>query len=696
MFRVVAYALVSGLLLVSPVWGQGPTFSASSLLILSCPSPEAAVGNVVLTKISGPDTVKAGTVIILTYSVGIQGAPVVVAPAAVSKGDFVVSSSGSTATYALRNDLNLPFNDTLLFSGARLDLQGQASESIVSVFLSGGGVTFVNSKVDVAMVVPFALSPSSLSFSAWKGGPLPSSQDLSLIAGNPWTATTSANWLTVSPTLGLGSGLRSTPLTVSVNPASLASAGIYTGSVSVTGASAGCAASAAVTLDLSVPQLTVSETSLSFSGTVGDSFRSQIFIANSGGFSLTWPFTVATSSGPPSWLSASPTVGALPVYIAVTVSSAGLAAGTHKGTITISSASAPNSPVTVNVTLTLILPPTIALSAKSLTFSANLGANPAPQTFQVQNSGGGALGWTATASTQSGGNWLAVSPTTGVAPSTLTVTVNSAALPAANYSGAVTIAALPSANATNSPQVLAVALAVGIPTINPNGVVNGASFSTDGLVSPGSIASLYGIDLAAGTAAAEKLPLPTKLAGTQVLVGDVPAPLFFVSPKQINFQVPVGILGTAAPITVVSGEIRGPSAQVKLAPEAPGIFTAPPGGTGQGAVLNQDSSLNSARNPAEAGSVIQIFATGLGLTDPAFATNQAGATAEPFNRTRTKPLVFIGGIQAEVLFSALAPGFVGLYQVNARVPPGTVPGAAVPLQLQAGGKGSNIVSIAVR
>ena len=240
-----------------------------------------------------------------------------------------------------------------------------------------------------------------------------------------------------------------------------------------------------------------------------------------------------------------------------------------------------------------------------------------------------------------------------------------------------------------------VAVAESAPVIGEGGIVNGASFSGEAAVSPGSIASLFGMNLAAGTETASGLPLPTMLAGTQVLVDDVPAPLFFVSPLQINFQMPFEVSGTTVPIVVVSDGVRGPEVMVQVEPAAPGIFTAVPGGSGPGAILNENSSPNSAENPAAVGSVVQIFATGLGATDPPLATGQTGASSPPLNVTVMAPVVMIGGAPAEVLFSGMAPGFVGLYQVNARVPTATPAGDEVPLEIEIGEGSSNTVTLAV-
>jgi hypothetical protein len=100
-------------------------------------------------------------------------------------------------------------------------------------------------------------------------------------------------------------------------------------------------------------------------------------------------------------------------------------------------------------------------------------------------------------------------------------------------------------------------------------------------------------------------------------------------------------------------------------PEAPSIFR---GGLTQGAIMNQDYSFNSAANPAPAGSVIQIFATGLGETNPPLPAGEAASTQPPYNVTVNPVAVWIGGQRADVQFSGVAPGFAGLFQINAIVP----------------------------
>ena len=335
-----------------------------------------------------------------------------------------------------------------------------------------------------------------------------------------------------------------------------------------------------------------------------------------------------------------------------------------------------------------------ALVPSSLLFVTTVGSDPESQTFQVQNAGSGILGWTATTA-DSGGNWLSVSPLTGTAPSTLTVTVSASGLAAGVYTGTVTIAALEGSNTANSPQVLTVSLSVGAPLIGQNGVVNGASFSQEAVVSPSSIASLFGTNLSAGTEAAVALPLPFTLANTQVLVNDVPAPLFFVSPLQINFQMPATAAGSTVQVAVVSGGVRGLAATVNVAPEVPGIFSLAGSGAGQGAVLNQDGAFNSQGDSAAPGSVIQLFATGLGAVDPPVEAGQPAGGSPPSVTVMT-PVVLVGGVPADVLFSGLTPGFVGLYQVNIRIPEAAPVDDTVELQIEIGGQSSNIATIAVQ
>ncbi len=233
------------------------------------------------------------------------------------------------------------------------------------------------------------------------------------------------------------------------------------------------------------------------------------------------------------------------------------------------------------------------------------------------------------------------------------------------------------------------------PAVNAGGVVNGASFAAGPGISPGSIASLFGTNLSASTGFATALPLPTTLANSRVLVNGTPVPLYFVSPQQVNFQLPPDVPPSLASVTVVASGVESAAEDITIAQAHPGIFTILSGGTGRGAVLNEDFTLNAQSNPAAAGSVVQIFATGLGTTEPPVAAGQP-APGLPLSLALFPTTVMIGGVSSEVSFSGLAPGFVGLFQVNARVPVATPAGNAVPVEILIGGQTSNTVTIAVQ
>ena len=249
----------------------------------------------------------------------------------------------------------------------------------------------------------------------------------------------------------------------------------------------------------------------------------------------------------------------------------------------------------------------------------------------------------------------------------------------------------------------------GSPSINNGGVVNAASSARGQPVVPGSIASVYGTFLVNSSSTASSSPLPINLGGVSLQFGSgLSAPLFVVSASQVNFQVPWELAGQsqASLSAMVEGQISG-TQTMTLTPFAPGIFSMNGLGTGQGAILDTSYRLVDSSNPASAGStILQIYCTGLGAV-----TNQppsgSPTLSTQLSETTTTPMVTIGGVQAQVLYSGLAPGSVGEYQVDALVPTGSSKGAAVPVVIafgdsvtangvHIGGATSNTVTIAVQ
>lgn len=237
--------------------------------------------------------------------------------------------------------------------------------------------------------------------------------------------------------------------------------------------------------------------------------------------------------------------------------------------------------------------------------------------------------------------------------------------------------------------------AVPAPTVNVGGIVNAANYSAP--VAPGSIAAAFGDFLLTASSVDTQAPLLNSLLGLSLEVGTVAqAPLFFVSGAQLNLQVPWEMSGQSQTTVVatLNGQ-TGPSQTMSIAPFAPAIFTTNSEGTGQGAITDTSNRLVSSSNPATAGSTyVQIFCTGLGSVTNQPATGSP-ALSSPLSRTTTVPTVTIGGAASIPQFAGLAPGFVGLYQVNAQVPPDSAKGGAVPVMISIGGATSNVVTIAV-
>jgi uncharacterized protein (TIGR03437 family) len=162
--------------------------------------------------------------------------------------------------------------------------------------------------------------------------------------------------------------------------------------------------------------------------------------------------------------------------------------------------------------------------------------------------------------------------------------------------------------------------------------------------------------------------LPKSLAESEVLVGGNLVPLIYASPAQINFQVPRQSAAGQAVVEVRVGGQRVARGSLTVIPTAPGLF----------GVLNQDGSLNSPSAPARRGQVIQIYATGQGEVRPA-VDDGAAAPGQPLAVAPEPPNVYLQGRLVPVLFSGLAPGFAGVWQINAVVPQDAPADPRVPL-----------------
>ncbi|HXS96398.1 MAG TPA: IPT/TIG domain-containing protein [Candidatus Limnocylindrales bacterium] len=207
------------------------------------------------------------------------------------------------------------------------------------------------------------------------------------------------------------------------------------------------------------------------------------------------------------------------------------------------------------------------------------------------------------------------------------------------------------------------------PFINPQAVVNAATNSPfTAQISPGEVITIYGSGFTSSTTSSAA-PFPNTLGGVQVLLNGNPAPIYFVSPGQISAVVPFDITSSNAVVTVqvVSNNTNSNQVFTYLGTTSPGVFTVPPGGLGDGAMLHPDFSLVSAASPAKSGEAIAIYLTGLGKVNENVT---AGAPAPNTTSLVNSIDVAIGGVTAKVLYAGLAPGLGGLYQVNVTVPTG--------------------------
>ena len=244
---------------------------------------------------------------------------------------------------------------------------------------------------------------------------------------------------------------------------------------------------------------------------------------------------------------------------------------------------------------------------------------------------------------------------------------------------------------------------LGPPVIGPNTIFSTSSFQSGG-AAPGDQISLLGVNLGptTGVRADATQTLPTSLGGTTVTFNGTSASMYYASDSLLSVQAPTGLTpGSVAQVQVVSSSGSSANIPVTVYSTNPGIFTYDAGGQGQARALNQDGTANGDGSnigsdvPAAAGSIISIFATGLGPVDPAIPQ---GAPA-PLNKLSNLTLpysVSIGGRNANVTFAGAAPGLIGTYQLNVAVPVGTPSGSNRLVVTVAGNNSQAGVTIQVR
>jgi uncharacterized protein (TIGR03437 family) len=263
--------------------------------------------------------------------------------------------------------------------------------------------------------------------------------------------------------------------------------------------------------------------------------------------------------------------------------------------------------------------------------------------------------------------------------------------------------------------VVAITAHAQTPVVASGGVLNAASFTKGQAVTPGSLVSIFGTNLASSLAAADTVPLSTTLGNVSVAFNNIAAPLLFVNHDaangdQVNAQLPWNVLpagaqtGNVNVVVTRNGQASAP-VSVPVGAVSPGIFAVNFGTGNAIAYGNSDGIIAAAAgaipglttHPAKIGDqgTLVILATGLGAVDPPVVTGNV-VTDGQLHKTTTPIQVLVGNVPAQVVFSGMTPQFVGVYQINIIIQSGTPTGDKVPLQISMGGiTTTNLVTIAV-
>jgi uncharacterized protein (TIGR03437 family) len=508
------------------------------------------------------------------------------------------------------------------------------------------------------------------------------------------SASSSVPWL--SPSIGAlhPCSLKGNciPVQIALQTSSL-SAGVYTGTVTV-----------------SDPQAVDAPQFVTVTAFVGGDVPSKLeyYVPPNGSTSSTFttasPVT-ATVNTNAAWLSIAANGSGsfefgVPVPYQVTVTPQnGMGTGDYNGSITVSGSSfAPdNKPIAVLMHVTT--QPILQVNPSSLGFRIAQGANKQTTYISTANAGQGTLAISTVTANVSSGTWLTAQTVSGN-PALVSVVADPTGLSPNTYNGTVTIAS----NAANSSVAVPVELDVVAPTApvaSAGGIVNNGTFAGGESLAQGDIAALFGDQFTYGDPQqAGSLPLPTNLGGTQVLVNGQPAPLYYVSPGQIDFQIPIDAKLLDSTVQVVRNSQTGNSAYLNIQANVPRFILY----NGNYAIMTTpDGTLTGVpSHPVKGGDVVVIYTIGLGPTTPVVPTG----TASP-----TNPLAMIDPSTTQVCFGefspffqspcatpffvGLTPGFAGLYQINVTIPQGLASGSS-PFSFTVNGVASNSVQLAVQ
>ena len=619
---------------------------------------------------------------------------------------------------------------SLLISANPTGLAAGTYSGKVNIAISPTGESF---DVPVTATVTSAqqsiqLTQSGVRFQAVTGGPAPPSQSINVFNSGAGTLTFTAaastlsggsNWLSASAS-GSATSSVSGSITVSVNPAGL-SPGDYYGTIQVNAPNAANSPQT-ITVVLSVfspansPGVQTTPTGLIFVGSAGGTVAGKpVMISNPSSQPVTYSSTATYDNGA-NWLVVTPASGTVTDTSSILIKPnlTALVAGLYRAEVTLKISD--NSVRRIAILLLVLpagtTPPTgfsepkdgraaTCSPTKLLPLFTKLPAGfktpvawPTPiEATVIDDCGSPMVAGSVGASFSSGdptlpltslrdGRWTGTWQPRNVVPQvTVTVKAQQSAPP---LLGTESIGGGLQANPS-------------VPVISAGGAVSAASNLAQQPLAPGSFVSIYGSHLSSALLQSPKLPLETDLGGTQAILAGRPLPLQFASDGQINAIVPFDVpVNTTLQLTVRQGNSVSGVEPVTVAAAQPAVFTRDLSGKGAGIIVGYkpDGTSQEVGQPVTTGDTIVIYCSGLGAVSPPVPAGSAAPSAT-LSSTVNPVTVSIAGKDAPVSFAGLAPGFTGLYQINAQVPSGIAAGDAT-LVISAAGQQSAPVTVAIK
>lgn len=369
----------------------------------------------------------------------------------------------------------------------------------------------------------------------------------------------------------------------------------------------------------------------------------------------------AETSGPTGWLTTTASSSTTPATVTAHITASGLRSGSYYGSINIASG---NERLRIPVSIKIPDSPTLIADPAVLLFVARDNVSSVPVQSVNIDSARGITAFNVTEKTTTGGDWLHGSPTSATSPSRIAVWVNPSGLGPGTYTGSLTL----EPTVDSFPAItISVSMSVSQPAVDA--IVNSASYKA-GPVAPGEFVTIFGANLGPGRAATMVLGasgmINTLLAGTRVFFNGIQAPIIYTSASQVSAIAPLQLVDNEiVSIQIEYNNVKSNVATLPIVNANPAIFTL--NDQEQGAILNQDGTVNTAENPAAQGSFVSIYCTGGGMMHPPYSDGQVIGNAQSLTilavsatiQSRTFPTLYAG----------TSPGMPGgILQVNMIVP----------------------------